>query len=186
MIKIVEYDPGWPAQFEEEAAQIGKVMGSSAMRIEHVGSTAVPGLAAKPVIDIQISVASLEGRASFRNVLGSLGYIHIDLGDFDRVYPFFQKPSEWPCTHHVHLCAVGSREERTHLAFRDFLREHPAVAAEYLSQKRRFAAGNRGDTLESRERYSLSKSDFVRGILEKAFASGYPLLSDDARGATNS
>lgn len=96
------------------------------------------------------------------------------LCDFDRVYPFFQRPANWPTTHHVHLCAVGSDEERRHLAFRDYLRDHPAVAAEYVELKRKLTAHHHGNTLESRERYSLSKTDFVTGILARAVADGYP------------
>ncbi len=174
MITLTDYNPNWPRQFEAEAAEIRRVFGPVALRVEHVGSTAVPGLAAKPVIDIQISVASLENRTFFDAALGALGYAHLDLGEFDRVYPFYAKPPQWPSTHHVHLCVGGSQEERVHLAFRDYLRDHPDVAAEYLSLKRALAAVNPGDTLESRERYSLAKSDFVRGVLARAHGAGYP------------
>jgi GrpB-like predicted nucleotidyltransferase (UPF0157 family) len=174
MIILVEYDPNWPKQFEAEAAEIRRVFGSVALRVEHVGSTAVPGLAAKPVIDIQVSVASLEDRTFFDAALGALGYGHIDLGDFDRVYPFNAKPPTWPGTHHVHLCVSGSREERVHLAFRDYLRDHPGAAAEYVALKRALAAVHPGDTLESRERYSLAKSELVGGVLDRALQAGYP------------
>ena len=161
MIRIVAYDDSWPAQFEAEAARLAQVLGELALRIEHVGSTSVPGLAAKPVIDIQVSVASLDDQAAFAAPLGRLGYVHVPLGDFDAVYPFFQKPADWPCTHHVHLCVAGSDEERRHLAFRDRLRRDTALAAQYVELKRRLAAVHDGDTLASRERYSLSKSDFI-------------------------
>ena len=168
MIEIVAYDQQWPALFDAEAANIREAMGSLALRIDHVGSTSVPGLAAKPVIDIQVSVATLETLCGYVQELAQLGYVHIPLGSFDIVYPFFQKPDTWPSTHHVHLCLVGSEQEWRHLAFRDHLRAHPAVAAKYAELKRGLAAENDGATLESRERYSLSKTEFVNSALEQA------------------
>lgn len=174
MIKIVPYDCTWPSLFQVEAALIREVLGALGLRIEHVGSTAVPGLAAKPVIDVQISVASLELLSVYSEPLAQLGYRHIPLGPFDSVYPFFQKPSEWPGTHHVHLCVLGSEQERQHLAFRDYLRVHPLVAADYVELKRSLAAAHDGATLESRERYSLSKTQFVRAVLGREQPVGYP------------
>jgi len=159
MIKIVPYDCNWPTRFEAEAAHIHEAMSSLALRIEHVGSTSVPGLSAKPVIDIQVSVASLASQGMYATPLAQLGYSHIPFGPpVDLVYPFFQKPAAWPSTHHIHLCVLGSEHERRHLAFRDYLRSHPAVAAEYVEIKQSLAAAHNGATFESRERYSLSKT----------------------------
>ncbi len=174
MIKIVPHDWTWPALFEAEAVTIREAMGSLALRIDHVGSTSVPGLAAKPIIDIQISVASLETQQIYLQPLAQLGYSHVPLGPVDLFYPFFQKPVAWPSTHHVHLCVHGSEHERRHLAFRDYLRSHPALAAEYVKIKRTLAAAHDGATLESRERYSLSKTEFVTSVLEQALSAGFP------------
>lgn len=169
MINIVPYDCSWPTLFDAEAALIDEAMGSLALRIEHVGSTSVPGLAAKPVIDIQVSVASLETLSVHAARLAQLGYTHVPFGPpVDSVYPFFQKPAAWPSTHHIHLCLLGSEHERRHLAFRDYLRSHPAVAAEYVEIKRCLAATHDGASLESRERYSLSKTQFISAVLEQA------------------
>src|SRR5262249_54717582 len=132
MITIAPYNPDWPVMFAAEAVGIRLALGDLALRIEHVGSTSVPGLAAKPVVDIQVSVPSLEPAARYREWLADLGYTHFPLGAFDLVYPFFKKPADWPSTHHVHLCVAGSEQERDHLAFRDFLRRNPTVAAEYV------------------------------------------------------
>lgn len=167
MIVIAPYDHAWPSRFEEEAERIRHVFGSQALRVDHVGSTSVPGLAAKPVIDIQVSVASLGPRAFHHACLSGLGYTHVPLGTFDLVYPFFQRPAEWPSTHHVHLCAAGSVQERDHLAFRDYLRCNPAAASKYLALKRRLACSHDGLTIESQERYSLSKTQFVASVLNK-------------------
>ncbi len=176
MIKIVPYNSGWPSLFRAEAVCIREAMGNLALRVEHVGSTSVPGLAAKPVIDIQVSVASLDALAVYSEPLAKIGYRHIALGPFDLVYPFYQKPYEWPSTHHIHLCVLGSEPERRHLAFRDYLRGHPVVAAEYVEFKRSLAAAHDGATLESRERYSLSKTQFVQSVLERAQSAGYPSI----------
>jgi GrpB-like predicted nucleotidyltransferase (UPF0157 family) len=168
MIIIDPYDPAWPARFADEAASLHRELGDLALRIEHVGSTSVPGLAAKPVIDIQISVPSLEPRDLYCARLAGLGYTHLPLGDFDVVYPFFKRPAGWPSTHHVHLCTAGSKQEHDHLAFRNCLRSYPAVAAEYVALKLRLAAAHDGLTMESQERYSLAKTEFVRSVLARA------------------
>jgi GrpB-like predicted nucleotidyltransferase (UPF0157 family) len=173
-IRIVRYDPKWTEAFEHEARALRSAFGASAHRIEHVGSTSVPNLDAKPVIDIQISVASLADLTEFTAALEQLGYARIPMGDFDLVYPFFQRPPTWPSTHHVHLCEVGGEQERRHLAFRDYLRDHADVAADYVRLKRRLAAKSEDTTLESRERYSLAKSDFVEEVLLNAYREGYP------------
>lgn len=174
MITLVPYDPAWPALFDAEAAIIRRELGPLALRVEHVGSTSVPGLVAKPVIDIQVSVPSLEPRDVFLEPLSRIGYGYVTLGPIDLEYPYFRKPAEWPSTHHIHLCVSGSEHERRHLAFRDYLRNHSGVAAEYVGLKRRLAAGNPGTTLESRERYSLSKTAFVESVVALAYAEGFP------------
>lgn len=168
MIHLAPYDPAWPQMFEDEAKSIREVFGAHALRIEHVGSTSVPGLAAKPVIDIQVSVDSLAHIAEYRPLLSALGYVHVDLGPFDLVYPFFQKPQAWPSTHHVHLCAAHSEQESNHLRFRDYLRSNPSAVSEYLALKRALAAKYDGTTIESRECYSLSKGDFIAHALSVA------------------
>ncbi len=168
MIALVPYDPAWPGLFVAEAEQIRRVLGAAALRIEHVGSTSVPGLVAKPVIDIQVSMASVHPRGPAWDQLAQLGYTHVNLGDFDRVYPFFKKPQDWPHSHHVHLCEQGGEQELYHLAFRDWLRSHPDTAAAYVALKRELAARHIGHDQKARERYSMAKTDFVRGVLRQA------------------
>jgi GrpB-like predicted nucleotidyltransferase (UPF0157 family) len=175
MIEVVPYNPLWPSTFAEEESRIRKEFAATALRVSHVGSTSVPGLDAEPVIDIQVSVASLEQRDSLDEHMRRLGYTHMDLGAFDVVYPFFKRPAIWPSIHHVHLCATGSAEERKHLAFRDYLRSNPQACAQYTALKRHFATLHHGTTLESEESYSLAKSEFVSSVLERAFAEGYPV-----------
>src|SRR5262249_30300120 len=95
MIELAPYNSLWPSMFAEEASRIREEFGASALRVSHVGSTSVLGLDAKPVIDIQVSVASLEQRDPLDEHMRRLGYTHMDLGAFDAVYPFFKKPATW-------------------------------------------------------------------------------------------
>lgn len=178
MIVISPYDPAWPENFLVEALLLREALGDWAIRIDHVGSTAVPGLDAKPVIDIQISVPALEPFDRTKDPLALAGYTYVPDPDqaFDRIYPFFRKPAYWPSSHHIHACCIGSEEERRHLAFRDYLRDHADTAAEYLKLKRRLAAIHVGTTPESRENYAMAKSDFVAVVTQRAYNSGYPKL----------
>ena len=114
MITIVPYNEAWPSAFQSEAELIRSALGPLARRVEHVGSTSIPGISAKPVIDIQVSVPTLEPLSTYVQSLFTLCYTHFALGDFDLTYPFFQKPGTWPSTHHVHLCVEGSDLERKH------------------------------------------------------------------------
>ena len=180
-IVLEDYDPNWPELYAAEAKRIQHALAPAALRIEHVGSTSVPGLRAKPVIDIQVSVASLHPLGQYTPPLADMGYQHISLPPpddptikhADEVYPFFQKPPTWPSTHHVHLCAAGSVQERNHIVFRDYLRDHPSATAEYLALKEALAAEHAGDSMASRERYSLGKTDFVVALIEAAIVAGY-------------
>ena len=168
MIAISEYNPQWPVLFTEEARRLYAGFGSAALRIEHVGSTSVPGLAAKPVIDIQVSVDSLLPHGRHVNTMVMLGYCHVALDNFDLVYPFFHKPAAWPSTHHVHLCEAAAEQEWKHLAFRDYLRAHPRTARTYEALKRELARIHDGGTPQSMEAYSLAKSEFVTSVLRSA------------------
>ena len=142
--------------------------GNLAVRVDHVGSTSVPGLEAKPVIDIQVSVVSLESLEPFGSVMRSMGYVHLRDPDpaFERAYPCFHKPGDWPHTHHVHLCEAGSEWEWRHLAFRDYLRGHAGAREEYAALKRRLAAIHGGSNHGERQAYADAKSDFVQRILD--------------------
>jgi GrpB-like predicted nucleotidyltransferase (UPF0157 family) len=164
-IRIVDYDPVWPAMFAAEAAVLRAALGAVAVRIDHVGSTSVPSLAAKPIIDIQISVATLVPMAPYRGPLEALGYLFVEDPEFPDFH-FFGKPSTRPRTHHVHVCAAGSVHEHRHLAVRDFLRTHPDVAATYAAIKRALATDSPGN----RERYIVGKDAFMQELEQRALA----------------
>jgi len=174
-IELVPYDDGWPAAFVAEAARIRAVLGALALRIDHNGSTSIPGLRAKPIIDIQVSVAALQPLVAYATPLEDIGYTHVPHAD-DAFAPFFHRPERWPHSHHVHVVEHGGREERRTLAFRDYLRDHPQSAGEYDRLKEQLALKWVGATREQREAYSLGKSDFIGRVVELALGSGYPRL----------
>jgi GrpB-like predicted nucleotidyltransferase (UPF0157 family) len=168
-LAIVAYDPDWPRAFAAERARIAAVLGALAVRIEHHGSTSVPGLAAKPIIDIQVSVAALQPLDAYAPQLAGLGYIHVPHAD-DAFCPFFHRPVVWPHTHHVHVVHAGGDEERRTLAFRDFLCAHRAVADEYAVLKRRLAPRFSATDFGARQAYAEAKSAFISAVVERALA----------------
>ena len=170
---VVPYDPHWPVEFETERNRIARALGAVARRIDHHGSTAVPGLDAKPIIDMQISVDRLKPMQHYADPLASLGYMHMPHPD-DQRCPFFHRPARWPHSHHVHVVETGGLEERRTLAFRDFLREHGDVARDYAALKRQLAGRYAADNPADREAYALAKSEFVERIVRIALQRGYP------------
>lgn len=172
-IQVVAYDPRWPEAFAAEAERIRAALGELGLRIEHNGSTAVPGLAAKPVIDIQVSVAELEPIDRYRQPLQSIGYTHHPHPD-DAFCPFFHRPREWPHSHHVHVVRAGDAEERRTLAFRDYLREHPDTARAYADLKVRLARQFSATAFASRQAYADAKTDFIERVIAAALEQGYP------------
>ncbi|ARV60377.1 hypothetical protein BZZ01_18640 [Nostocales cyanobacterium HT-58-2] len=165
-IEIVEYNPRWASLFTHEAERIRKVVGDDfIVAIEHIGSTAVPGLAAKPVIDIMVGVRSLEEGKRAIPVLEAIGYVYW------RENPrpermFFVKgmpPYGKRRTHHVHVVeAYGEFWERK--LFCDYLRLHPEEARRYEALKRELAARFRTD----REAYTHGKGEYIQAVMEKA------------------
>jgi GrpB-like predicted nucleotidyltransferase (UPF0157 family) len=167
-VTIVEYDESWPARFEEEAARVTDALGPIALRVDHVGSTSVPGLAAKPIVDLQVSVASLQPMDAFREPLRAIGYEHFEWLNADGVddYPYFAKPPEPPRAFHIHVAESGSFHERRHLAFRDWLRAHPEDAAEYERVKRNLAQRE----WPTMDEYANAKTAFIVTTTAKALA----------------
>lgn len=163
---LSEYDAAWPAWFDREATHLRHALGDLAVRIEHVGSTSVPGLAAKPVIDIQISVESLIPRSPIVESLKGLGYDH-SIDPIEPQHEYFSKGyDDGPQKVNLHVCEVGSTWERRHLAFRDELRRDPAAAAEYAALKRRLAHEHPRDIFS----YIDGKTAFVRSMEARALA----------------
>jgi GrpB-like predicted nucleotidyltransferase (UPF0157 family) len=167
-IELVSYDAAWPGMFEEECAQLRRVLEPwLAGPIEHIGSTAIPGLGAKPVIDIMAGVDSLEGSRPAIAAATTIGYCYFPYQT--DLKHWFCKPSPTFRTHHLHLVPLGSPQWIRPIAFREYLRAHRSVAAEYEAVKRRLAAEFRLD----REAYTNAKAPFIDAVTDRALASGY-------------
>ena len=161
-VVIVPYDPQWPLQFDQERRLLAAALGDHALVIEHFGSTSVPGLCAKPVIDILVLVAEFEPDQFYIDALAPLGYFHHNWQDQPEHHLFFRKGT--PRTHHLHIVRQGGAEHLRHLAFRNYLRRHPAVADEYARLKLDLAE----KYANQREIYTESKTGFIRQIEAKA------------------
>jgi GrpB-like predicted nucleotidyltransferase (UPF0157 family) len=160
-LQIVDYDPSWPTLFETLRSRLLLALGIIADSIEHIGSTAVPGLAAKPIIDLDIVVASATDLPLAIERLAALGYQHRgDLGIEGRAA--FDSPAKLPA-HHLYVCVQGSLALANHLTIRNHLRHHPEVAAKYGLLKRRLA---KQFPLES-GRYGEGKTEFLVGLLRE-------------------
>ena len=165
-IIVTDYDPAWPAMFEQERAKLDTALGSLVVTIEHVGSTAVPGLAAKPIIDLLVGVRSLEeARPRCVEALQALGYRYIP--EYQSWLPdelFFRKGVPGPWAHHVHVMQPSDPGWERRLLFRDYLRAHPHAAADYVNLKRRLAARYKDDIAA----YRRGKDKFVQDTMAKA------------------
>jgi len=171
-VAIVPYDPAWPLAFRCEQEHLRSCLpGELVRRIEHFGSTAVPGLAAKPVIDVLVEVTDLEAtKARIVPVLEAQGYDYFwrptDGDDGPPFYAWFIKrdPHSGSRTHHIHMVEREFTAHWDRLLFRDYLIEHPQVAREYETLKRRLAAEHRRD----REAYTRGKTEFVLRVTAAA------------------
>ncbi len=159
-IEVVPYDPSWPAAFAREHARIATAMGARAQRIDHVGSTSVPGLAAKPIIDVQVSVADPEDEDAYLPALVSTGY---ELRVREPGHRMFRTPAR---DVHVHVCEAGSDWERRTLLFRDRLRADTGDRERYAAVKLRLAEREWPDM----NAYAFAKTPIVEEILARAEA----------------
>lgn len=160
-IDLVDYDPAWPVRFEEVRNRLADALDGIAMRIDHVGSTAVPGLIAKPMVDIQVSVPEVEDEAAFRAAIEAQGFA---LRWTEPDHRYFRPPPGLPDLWHMHVCTIGSEWERRHLLFRDYLRAQPAVAAEYGALKQTLAGEHRDDRIA----YTDAKTPFIEATVRAA------------------
>ena len=162
-IRIAPYDPEWPARFEQERLALEGVLGRSTTGgIHHVGSTAVPGLSAKPIIDILVGITDLESGRAHIETLKDLRYVYAPHRSDEMVW--FCKPSPAARTHHLHLVPTGSRRFHDELAFRDYLRRHSEAADAYAALKQTLADRFQHD----REAYTEAKASFVNEISASA------------------
>ena len=169
-VVIVDYDPQWPIRYQEEKDRIIEAVGHVIVAIEHIGSTSVPGLGAKPIIDIMVAVSHLADAEECIQPLKGIGYEYVP--ELEVSMPqrrYFDKGSA-EARIHLHMVELASEFWQRHLLFRDFLRDHPQVAQEYEQLKRELAAGYGSD----RVGYTEAKTSFIRSVEARARALTIP------------
>jgi len=162
-VKIVDYDPRWPIIYEEERSSILEVAGSMILAIEHIGSTVVPGLSAKPIIDIMAGVEGSEDADECVRLLQAIGY--------DDVTSQPEAPDWYYCLgkgfhsvgYHLHLVRHGSEHWERHIVFRDHLRTNPETARDYERLKRHLASEHGSNRLT----YTEAKTSFIESIVSR-------------------
>lgn len=160
-VRVAPHSREWRHRYETERAMLAAALGDLAVDIQHVGSTAVPGLAAKPIIDIAIAVAAPSAAAPVAAILNDLGYrFAIDAGGEGGLI-FFREPEPPLRTHHVHVVSIDDPQWRNYLRFRDCLRADARLRAEYAALKERLAETYADD----RPGYTEAKTEFVRAAL---------------------
>jgi GrpB-like predicted nucleotidyltransferase (UPF0157 family) len=160
-VEIAPYDEEWPRIYAAWRRKLAGALGAAAKQIEHVGSTAVPGLAAKPTIDIQVSVDDLEDEARYVPPIEGLG---VQLRNRDFEHRFFRPFSGMPRVVHIHVCAVASEWARRHVLFRDYLRANAQAREAYTRAKLAAAARWRDDRIA----YTFAKDDQIRDLMAAA------------------
>ena len=163
-LNVVPYQSGWIEHFEQEAARLSQALGKRALSIEHIGSTAIPGMAAKPIIDIMVAVTSLAQSTELIPMVEALGYIHKPHDTVPERLFFAKESAPENRTHHLNLTSQETAFWKNQLAFRDYLRSHEPIAAEYVELKKRLAETYARTQHLDRQ----GKSEFVASVLKLA------------------
>ena len=162
-VVVVPYDEMWKKAFEDLKRELDEALGNLALRIEHVGSTSVTGLSAKPIIDIDVVIRDVSILDSVVSALAKIGYVH----EGDQGIPgrevFKYDGKEHLMKHHLYVCAEDAAELKRHIGFRDYLRSHPAAVIEYSRVKEEGAVLYPYDI----DKYIEHKSPFIEGIYRK-------------------
>ena len=159
-IPLEPYDPDWPRQFERELRLLAPIFNGPSVRIEHVGSTAVPGLLAKPIIDIMVGLTTLAEAEARIDSLRCVGYDYVP--EYEAQIPdrrYFRRPHVRPGTHHLHCVVLGGEQWTRTLTFRDSLRGDPEIAAAYADLKSSLAASH------GRSDYAEAKGPFIESVI---------------------
>lgn len=160
IVRLIPYTPEWKRYFEQEKNALQEVLGSTILEIQHVGSTAIPGMPAKPIVDIAIAVADFEEARVCIPLIETLGYEY--KGEFGIPRRHYFVKGE-PRLFHIHMSEITSTEWQNHILFRDFLCRHPEDAREYAQLKQQLALRYPHD----REAYLEGKAAFIEGVLAK-------------------
>ncbi|MEM9740929.1 MAG: GrpB family protein [Pseudomonadota bacterium] len=163
---VVPHDPNWAMAFKEEANALERALGPISIQLHHIGSTAIPGILAKPIIDLLGVVTQLSDVDARANMFESLGYEVMGAYGIEGRRYFRKFDRDGTRTHHLHVFQEGSQHAERHLAFRDYLRAHPKVATEYSALKERLT---RGDAV-TWDRYLDGKDPFIARVEPQAIA----------------
>jgi GrpB-like predicted nucleotidyltransferase (UPF0157 family) len=163
IVRLVSHSEEWGRLFEEEKARIVTCLQGKIFDIEHVGSTAIPRLPAKPIIDIAVGVPDVEAIGEYVKLLAQIGYEYRGdrSGDGDHI---FANGPESCRTHYLHLVATGSSNWYDQVFFRDYLRRHRGTRRAYAALKRSLAEEHSSD----RKSYTQGKQEFIRRVIELA------------------
>ncbi|MGG0657648.1 GrpB family protein [Rummeliibacillus pycnus] len=162
-VNLKDYNPNWVKQFELEKVKITNAIGDQILGIEHIGSTSIKGLKAKPIIDIMVCVDDLKNVDALVHLLDNIGYEYVPKPEFkDR--RFFRKGLWGQGTCHLHLCEYNSSEWIEKLLFRDYLRHNPDIAEHYALVKLELASQYKFD----RPTYTKKKEPFIQSVIKKA------------------
>ncbi|OAS21557.1 GrpB family protein [Paenibacillus oryzisoli] len=162
-VVIEEYNEKWVFEYEQEERIIKDVLADKAIAIEHIGSTSVQTLGAKPIIDFMVGVSDLNEVEEFIEALAKIGYEHV----YHKELPnrrFFRKGQWRAGTHHLHIYNYGSEEWKNNIIFRDYLRTYPDVLMQYNQLKKELAEKYRND----RAAYTKAKNPFITDVIQKA------------------
>jgi len=164
-IQVEDYDPRWPFLFEQEKARITAILGNRVSMVEHIGSTAIPGMTAKPVIDIAVGIRSLSQARTYIPCLEGLGYVYEPT--LEQRLPerlFFWKGTPTIHTYHLHMAELDNPMLLRPIQFRDYLRNHPDAARKYGELKKELAKSCEQDM----DAYVAGKTAFIERIMRKA------------------
>jgi len=159
-VQIIPYTTLWASLFRDESKRLADMLGSLALDIQHIGSTSVPGLAAKPILDVGIAVAKEEDVVQCVPLLTTLGYTYRGDRGLDQGH-FFDQGSEEHLTHYLHMLLIGSQGWQNYLRFRDYLIAHPTMRDAYMQLKQELAIQYASD----RAAYTAAKAQFIQQIL---------------------
>jgi len=162
-VKLVRHNPKWRQNFEREQKKIRKVFGWDALEIQHVGSTAIPGILAKPIIDIALIVPSLQKAKRYVKKLQAINY-ELKKNDTRKERLFFTKGPEEKRTHYLHVGEIGSGYAEGMILFRDYLCNHKNAAKKYSELKEKLAQKYQN----RREIYATKKEKLIKEIIKKA------------------
>ena len=162
-VEVVTYRAAWPDLFEQERRVLQQHIGRFVLDIQHVGSTAVPGLDAKPILDMAVAVGSVAAIPGCREPLCSLGYIDRGDGGSDGGYLFVKESAPDVRTHHLHMVSIDDPQWRRYLLFRDLLREDAKLRTTYADLKNDL----QGKFPEDRKAYTAAKQEFIRHLLRQ-------------------